>query len=41
MVLQLPAGEQPETTRVEVATELVVRESSGPPGGAQPWDPAS
>lgn len=38
MVLQLIAGEQPETTRVEVATELVVRESSGPPGGAQPSD---
>lgn len=29
MVLRLLSGEQPETTRVEVATELVVRESSG------------
>jgi LacI family transcriptional regulator len=31
MVLRLLSGEQPETTRVEVATQLVVRESSGPP----------
>ena len=31
MVLRLLSGEQPETTRVEVATELVVRESSGQP----------
>ncbi|MFJ9582732.1 substrate-binding domain-containing protein [Streptomyces acidicola] len=31
MVLRLLSGEQPETTRVEVATELVVRESSEPP----------
>lgn len=31
MVLQLLAGERPETTRAEVASELVVRESSGPP----------
>ncbi|MET9462754.1 substrate-binding domain-containing protein [Streptomyces canus] len=29
MVLRLLSGEHPETTRVEVATELVVRESSG------------
>ncbi|MFF6957285.1 substrate-binding domain-containing protein [Streptomyces sp. NPDC008317] len=31
MVLQLLGGEQPASTRVEVAGELVVRESSGPP----------
>jgi DNA-binding LacI/PurR family transcriptional regulator len=31
MVLRLLGGEQPETTRVEVAVELVVRESSRPP----------
>ncbi|WP_405765211.1 substrate-binding domain-containing protein [Streptomyces sp. NBC_01538] len=31
MVLRLLSGEQPETTRVEVVTRLVVRESSGPP----------
>lgn len=31
MVLRLLSGEQSETTRVEVATQLVVRESSGPP----------
>ncbi|MCX5054730.1 MULTISPECIES: LacI family DNA-binding transcriptional regulator [unclassified Streptomyces] len=31
MVLRLLSGQEPETTRVEVATELVVRESSGPP----------
>lgn len=31
MVLQLIGGEQPASTRVEVAGELVVRESSGPP----------
>jgi DNA-binding LacI/PurR family transcriptional regulator len=31
MVLQLLAGEQPDTTRVEVASELVVRDSTAPP----------
>jgi DNA-binding LacI/PurR family transcriptional regulator len=31
MVLQLIAGERPETTRVEVAGELVVRDSTAPP----------
>ena len=37
MVLQLIAGERPDTTRVEVASELVVRDSTAPPparGGA-------
>ncbi|WP_323178159.1 MULTISPECIES: substrate-binding domain-containing protein [unclassified Streptomyces] len=33
MVLRLLSGQEPETTRVEVATELVVRKSSGPPPG--------
>jgi DNA-binding LacI/PurR family transcriptional regulator len=31
MLLRIIAGEQLETNRVEVATSLVVRESSGPP----------
>jgi LacI family transcriptional regulator len=31
MVLRLLSGQQPETIRAEVATELVVRDSSGPP----------
>jgi LacI family xylobiose transport system transcriptional regulator len=31
MVLQLLGGERPETTRVEVAGELVVRDSTAPP----------
>lgn len=35
MVLQLIAGDKPETTRVEVATELVVRESTCPPEAAE------
>ncbi|SFF31351.1 transcriptional regulator, LacI family [Actinacidiphila alni] len=33
MVLQLVGGERPASTRVEVAGELIVRESSGPPPG--------
>ncbi|WP_052397271.1 LacI family DNA-binding transcriptional regulator [Streptomyces sp. NRRL F-5123] len=33
MVLQLIGGGRPASTRVEVASELVVRESSGPPPG--------
>jgi DNA-binding LacI/PurR family transcriptional regulator len=33
LVLQLIAGERPASTRVEVASELVVRESSAPPPG--------
>jgi DNA-binding LacI/PurR family transcriptional regulator len=40
MVLQLVAGREPETTRVEVAGELVVRDSTSPPSPrtARPTD---
>jgi DNA-binding LacI/PurR family transcriptional regulator len=35
MVVQLAAGEQPEQTRVELATKLIVRESTGSNTGAR------
>jgi DNA-binding LacI/PurR family transcriptional regulator len=31
LVLRLANGEQPSQTRVELATELIVRESTAPP----------
>jgi len=36
LVLALARGEQPAQTRVELATELVVRESTAPPQARQP-----
>jgi LacI family xylobiose transport system transcriptional regulator len=36
LVLALARGEQPAQTRVELATELVVRESTAPPQGRRP-----
>jgi DNA-binding LacI/PurR family transcriptional regulator len=40
LVLRLAAGEQPAQTRIELATELVVRESTGPPAIAAAAGPA-
>jgi LacI family transcriptional regulator len=33
LVLALARGEQPSQTRLELATELVIRESTAPPRG--------
>jgi hypothetical protein len=36
MVLDLARGVEPALKRVDLVTELVVRESTAPPGGAPP-----